>query len=413
MRTFYIYNAEGEKSWIQWVDYGLTDEDGNVTEIQAIGRDVTPLIEAQQEIADREKMLSTIFNNIPIMLTQFDNQGNFEYVNRHWEDVLGWPIEDIQAHPDFLSAIATTAEQRDEIFEYMMSGHIGWEDFTLRVRDGSLIETSWANVRLSDNRHLGIGQVITQRKELENQRVYTRQLEIELEKERELRELKDRFVSMVSHEFRTPLSVMTASLDIVTRYHDRLSNSASKEKLSVVSQQVQRMVRLMDDVLRFSKGEAGKTSFVPQAVPVIPFCNQVIETLKITDNAKHDIVINGDEGSIMADPRLLDHILSNLVSNALKYSPKNTPVHVTAQNQGTHWQFTVSDQGIGIPAEDIPNLFDPFYRSDNVHHLPGTGLGLSIVKDYVRMHNGTIDVESKINQGTTFIITLPSEQNTN
>ncbi len=408
MRLLHSFDDGGNKRWIQWIDYGITDETGEVVTIQAVGRDVTRLMETQERLAEREEMLSTIFANIPVMLVQTDGEGNFEYVNQHWVEVLGWTIEEMQAHPDIWSEFYPDPEQKRLAQEAIENPQPGWFDGKTRTRDGRYIDTSWANVRLSNGRTLGIGQVITHRVELENQRIYARQLELELEKERELREMKERFVSLVSHEFRTPLAVMTTSIDMVLRFHERLKPERVQEKLETVREQIRRMVNLMEDTLRFSKASARKTPFRPQHVAICHFCQQIIETIRLTDDREHEFALQCDEGSVLADPTLLDHVLTNVLSNAVKYSPKRSTVAITVSQESDSWRFIVQDEGIGIPEEDLPHLFTPFHRAENAQELPGTGLGLSIAKDYVEIHGGIITVESELGEGTTFTFTLPS-----
>lgn len=408
VRIFHTYDVDGKKQWIQWVDYGIRDETGAVTAIQAIGRDVTELIEAQARLAQREEMLSTIFNHIPVMLAQFDEHGQFEFVNQHWVDVLGWTSAEMRRHGDILSEFYPDPHDKQEALDFMTSGVSDWKDFKTHTRDGRVVDTSWANVELSSGRKLGIGQVITHRVELENQRIYANQLEVELEKERQLREIKDRFVSLISHEFRTPLAVMTTSLDLVVHYFDRLSTTRILDKLSTVQQQITRMVGLMEDALRFSKSQAGKTEFAPTEVELLPFLQSIIQMMELTDKGQHHIKLIGDAGWITIDPRLCEHIIANLLSNALKYSPAGTTIIVQAARQPQSWQISVQDQGIGIPEADLPHLFEPFHRASNAQEMPGTGLGLSIVKDYVEIHEGEIAVDSDVGQGTTFVITLPS-----
>ncbi|MCA9916262.1 MAG: ATP-binding protein, partial [Anaerolineae bacterium] len=137
-------------------------------------------------------------------------------------------------------------------------------------------------------------------------------------------------------------------------------------------------------------------------------CQKVIDTLQLVDDYQHTIILEADSGSVQADPRLLDHVLTNLLANAIKYSPVGTAINIEVTRQADFWQFAVQDEGIGVPEDDLSRLFEPFYRATNVRNLPGTGLGLSIVRDYVILHGGDIKVESTIGVGTTFIFTLPA-----
>ncbi|MFZ4814673.1 MAG: PAS domain S-box protein [Phototrophicaceae bacterium] len=407
VRTFFDYDANGQKRWVQWIDYGITDDNGNVIEIQAVGRDITTLIEIQNRLIVREDMLASIFDNIPVLLVQSDANGQFEYVNQHWIDVLGWTVEEMQQQPDMLALFYPDPQVRQDALDYMRSGELGWRDFKIYTRDGLAIDTTWANVMLADGRRVGIGQVITQRLELEQQRLYSAQLQLDLEKEQALREVKDRFVSLVAHEFRTPLAAMATLIHLVVYYFDRLPSERVLEKLADLQGQIRRMVALMEDALQFSKANAGRTDFNPERVELWPLCESVIETLKLTDDNQHDIVLTGDDGTAYADRKLLESVLNNLLSNALRYSPPHTTVALHTEKHPDHWQLSVQDQGIGIPESDLPKLFEPFYRASNATKLVGTGLGLSIVRDYVTLHGGDVRVASVVGKGTTFWVTLP------
>lgn len=400
-------NGLGEMRYIQWVDYGITDADGQVIEIQAVGRDITDLIKSQNALRQHQELLQTILDNIPIMLVLFDQAGQFEFVNQYWIEMLGWSTEEMKQHPDILSAFYPDPEVRRQVLEYMTLAEPGWRDFEVVARDGSILETTWANVRLSDGRAIGIGQDIKHRKELENQYLYAKQLEIELKKERELRELKDRFLSMVSHEYRTPLTVINVYIGFLTQRFQQLPEEEMLDKLGKIGEQVQRMVTLLEDILKYSKGNAGKTEFYPQKLSTVPFFKEIVEDIRVTDERKHHIVFEGDEGDLYADPKLVKHILHNLLSNALKYSAAGALIRLAIKKRQDHWKIIVEDTGIGIPADEIGHLFEPFHRARNAQSYSGTGLGLAIVKDYVDIHGGTITVESEESKGSKFTVQLP------
>ncbi len=407
VRVFGGVDLHDEQTWIQWIDYGITDTKGSLIEIQAVGRNVTELINAQYDLLQQQEVLQTIFDSIPIMIALFGSDGRFEYVNQHWVEVLGWGVDEMNAQTDMLSLFYPDPEVRRTAISYMAAAEPGWRDFEVMTRSGKPIETTWANVRLSDGRSIGIGQVITHRKELERQILYAEQLELELRKEQELMEVKERFISMVSHEYRTPLTVINIYLDLLTRNLAHWPPNELLDKLGKIRQQAERMKVLLEDILRFSKGRAGKTEFYPQTFLLLSFCKDVVEEMRSADQDSHQIVVSGDEGIIYCDPKLLQHILANLISNALKYSAAGEIVTVNVRHQNEYWHIAVKDQGIGIPADEIDTLFEPFARASNAQHHPGTGLGLVIVKEYVEQHQGQIWVESVENEGSTFVVELP------
>ncbi|WP_242022136.1 ATP-binding protein [Microcoleus sp. FACHB-831] len=229
-----------------------------------------------------------------------------------------------------------------------------------------------------------------------------------LEHEKELSELKSRFVSMTSHEFRTPLSTILSSADLLQRYSHKWPEEKKLFHINRIQTTVKHMVRLLDDVLTIGKAEAGRLelNFVP--LNVEKFCQEMVEELRASDRGQHTISFTDKCGSTCfgLDEKVLRHILSNLLSNAVKYSPPGSEVKFEVACLDEALVFKVEDQGIGIPTEDQRRLFEPFHRAANVGNLPGTGLGLAIVKKCVDLHGGDLKVDSQVGIGTTFTVTL-------
>lgn len=246
-----------------------------------------------------------------------------------------------------------------------------------------------------------------QRIELEIRKSET--MRLELEKERELLNLKEDFIAAVSHDFRTPLTVIMTSNDILERYHDRLSDERRNEQLGRIRQQVFYMKDLLDDVLTLSKAHAQKLEFKPVSLDLGAFCKSLFEQIQLNDESKHTFrfVMHEDFHDAMMDEKLLQRILINLLTNAVKYSPDGGEVCLELVRDGDNLLLTVSDHGIGIPEADRLRLFDPFHRGANTQGIEGTGLGLAIVYESVQAHLGTIDVQSVVGQGTTFTVRMP------
>ena len=230
-----------------------------------------------------------------------------------------------------------------------------------------------------------------------------------LEKEKELNALKSQFVSMVSHEFKTPLTTIALSSDLLKRYDDRMSTQERREELSVIEKTIEHMSELLDNVLTVSRWEAGKIKFEPEAIELQPFCQRLAARYQALCESTHTIefAVKTTHDTLTIDPTLFEYILSNLLSNAIKYSPDGGRVSFGIDEQGEAVSFRISDQGLGIPHADRQNLFESFHRGENVGNIKGTGLGLSIVKKLVELHHGTIEVKSQLNHGSTFIITIP------
>jgi PAS domain S-box-containing protein len=253
-----------------------------------------------------------------------------------------------------------------------------------------------------------IGRDIRDRKRVEAQMMKA------LERERELRELKSDFVSMASHEFRTPLTAIFSSSELLKHYGDIWTEEKKLKHYHRIESAVKRMTGMLDDVLIYSKAEAGKLEFNPKPIVLKNLCSNLVEELQLGIGEKHQINLSYSEPykPCCMDEKLLLHILTNLLSNAIKYSPSHTTVLFSCYTEQEQVIFEVKDEGIGIPPEDQKRLFASFHRAKNVGDIPGTGLGLAIVQKSVELHGGRIRVNSEVGAGTTFRVTLPLNSRT-
>jgi signal transduction histidine kinase len=257
--------------------------------------------------------------------------------------------------------------------------------------------------------YTGIVQDITERKRLQAELLDKERLNVALEKERELRLLKDRFISMMSHELRTPLASIQLAADMLRKYGDRASEAEKRESLDTIEAQVRSLSELVSDVMTISKTEFMGETLNLETLDLETYLRDILEELTFVHYRRHNLIFSGVDRRVEAsiDRKLLRRTLVNLLSNAIKYSPAGGEVRLELALAGREAVIRVSDQGIGIPPEDLPRLFEPFHRAANVEGLPGTGLGLVIAKQSVEMHGGSLSVESAIGQGTTFTVRLP------
>ena len=232
-----------------------------------------------------------------------------------------------------------------------------------------------------------------------------------LRRQEELNELRARFVAMASREFRTPLATILSSTQLVRQYKDRLAPQERDELLASVENGVQRMTAMLDRILLINKADAQMLEFEPEQLDVVAVCRGIVKEVEQHADLRGCSIALETHLPITKghyDPQLLHHIFTNLLSNAIKYSPDNSQVLLKIGGEGDKTMFEVHDQGIGIPASDLPELFEPFHRGSNVSHIKGTGLGLTIVKKSVELHGGDITVRSETGQGTCFRVTLAS-----
>ena len=230
-----------------------------------------------------------------------------------------------------------------------------------------------------------------------------------LAQEKELSELKSRFVSMVSHEFRTPLGIIMSSAEILEAYLDRLPPEERRENLRDILQSSQHMARMMEEVLLLGRVEAGKMSCRPRPLDLAVLCAKLADEVTSATAERCPIALKlpPELREAMADESLLRHILTNLLNNAVKYSPPGVTIHFTLECRDYLAIFSVRDRGIGIPEADQRQLFQAFHRGRNVGETAGTGLGMVIVKHCVQLHGGRIAFESREGQGSTFTVALP------
>lgn len=227
--------------------------------------------------------------------------------------------------------------------------------------------------------------------------------------ERELGELKSRFVSIVSHEFRTPLGVTMSAVEVLRHYDDKLKPEKRRELCDDIYSATRSMAGLMEHVLLLGRVEAGKLVCKPLPLDLAVLFEKFIDEQKTATQEKCpiELEIEGDCAGAVGDEALLHHIFGNLISNAVKYSPGGQSVRVRLRRSGEEALCSVIDSGIGIPEKDQAHLFEAFNRASNVGDIPGTGLGLVIVKRCVEFHGGVIAVDSMPGRGTSFDVTLP------
>lgn len=231
-----------------------------------------------------------------------------------------------------------------------------------------------------------------------------------LEHAKRLSELRERFVSMLCHQFRTPLNIVSFSADLLRRHIHQWTEEKNRSYLDLITVAVQQISELLDEILLYGQAESARLECQPRLLNLERFCTDIVAQVQIASGNQKAInfVSQGDCSTAYLDPKLLHHILTNLLSNAIKYSPTSSTVTFRLCCQNNEVIFQIQDSGIGIPVVDQQQIFEPFYRGSNIDSIPGTGLGLSIVKTLVDLHGGEITVESVVGVGTTFTVNLPS-----
>ena len=358
----------------------------------------------EQALRAREAQHRTVVHNVRDIVFQLDLNGRWTFLNSAWETVTGYAPEDSLGTPcaqhldgEDLPDVSTTDigpdwECRCEVQLHTRSGDVRWM---------ACFAQSIAGDDGTPSGIVGTLHDITERKRMEQQ---TREA---LERERELNQLQARVVSMISHEFRTPLSTLRSSAEMLSRYIDQWPDAKRDKYLARIQTHVERMSHLLGDVITTSKLEAQHSSPEWTTCSLRHFCRDVVDDVRsgVAPNQPVLLELDARPDDVPIDEDLLDHIIRNLLSNALKYSREAVRITVAATDTTLH--LTVQDRGIGIPPEDQAHLMQPFYRGTNVGTTEGSGLGMTIVQRAVDVYGGTLSVDSTRGQGTRFDVSLP------
>jgi PAS domain S-box-containing protein len=336
---------------------------------------------------------------------------NGDIVSLNQKFVQMWQIPDSlitsHHHNQYLSFYKNQVKN-PEIFctdIYQIDSQKNFESYdTLELKDGRVFERYRKPLRLGKEI---IGAVWSFRDITEYQQAKEKIHKI-LEQEKQLAEDRAQFVSMVSHEFRSPLNVISYSTSLLKRHNHHWSDEKKLQYLQRLQTATEQISQLMDEVLLIGSAEAGKLQCELKPLDLNLFCREILAEINLQTNSRSAVkfVIKGNCKIVWGDKKLLQPVLINLLSNALKYSPKSTQVDFILSYQDEKVIFQIRDKGIGISLKDQEQLFKPFYRGSNVGDIPGNGLGLAIVKKLLDLHNSQINVVSEVGEGTIFTVTL-------
>jgi len=406
----YEFEIDGRPLYFEALVSPISD-----TSILWLARNITELKNTAQALRASQRRFRYLLTSNPAVVytCALDDRAHTTFIGDNIRDLLGYDAEAWTENPEFFrsrlhpddresiaAAFATVRERGHAIVEYRCRH----ADDTYRWLSDEL-KLATAADNLNPIECIGSLTDISARKRAETEVFHA------LEKERELNELKSRFVSIASHEFRTPLAIIQSSAQLLERYE--LDPNERQEQFAQIHDSIQHMNQLLTDVLTLGRAEAGKIEFQPEPVSVQFFCQNLIERLQVV-NTSHQIALAFDDRIDNAtrfdlDVKLLRQILTNLISNAVKYSPEADRVDLgVAIDPDGALRLEVRDRGIGIPPSDLPRLCSSFHRAGNVGTIQGTGLGLAIVQRCVSLHGGTIDFKSQVDRGTTAVVRLPS-----
>lgn len=398
-----------------WLETGgqtrYSEETDEPVSIITISRDVTRRKEVEEALAEERNLLRSLIDNLPDYIYVKDTEHRIILDNvaharllgkASPSEIVGKTVFDLFP-PEFAEKYYADEE------ELYRTGQpiINREEKSLSL-NRAIIWASTTKIPLKNlsGQIIGLVGITHDISELKHTQELIQQA---LEKEKELNELKSRFVSMASHEFRTPLTAILLAAEILDNYRQKMEEQEIEQQLNRIKRQVKYLANIIEDMLDLSRIQANRLEFKPVATDLYAFCNEIIEEFKSRPNISHTFSYTCETSPLLLnlDRTLMSRIINNLISNALKYSHPNTTIYISIKKQGDSIFLQIRDEGIGIPEADIKHLFEPFHRASNVGAISGTGLGLAIAKQSIEFHGGSISLESQPNIGTTVTLYIP------
>jgi PAS domain S-box-containing protein len=376
----------------------------------AISHDITERQNAEAAL----RMQSAAFESFALAIIITDIHGNIQWSNSAFSKLTGYDLDEVLGKRN--AEFVKSGLQEDTFYQDMWSTILGgrvWSGELINKRkNGSLYPEELTITPILDfngkvSGFIAIKIDISNRKKLEESLLQT------ISKEKELNELKSRFVSMASHEFRTPLSSILMSGETLMAYWKKLDEEQINAKLQNIRDQVQHLGILVTDVMQVSKIQEGKLTIEQQKIDLIAICHDVIYNFDNDELAnsinKIELKCDFEILNMFLDNRQIVQALNNLISNAVKYAEPDPIIKIRIWQEGQEILLSVQDNGIGIPEEDQKYLFQPFYRASNARQIQGNGLGLNIVRESMHLHGGEITFVSYPGRGTTFTLHFPKK----
>ncbi|WP_158618312.1 sensor histidine kinase [Chitinophaga lutea] len=389
--------------------------------VKKLGEQMKEVQAKDSELQRVNGFLSSIWNHAEAIIIATDNEGIIKLFNPTAQQQLGYTAEEVvNRHSLTLFHDEGEVAERAALFSSQLKQEVlpGFDTIVAKARQNLPSELEWQYLGKDGSRfpvtltvsalrdgdglisgYLGIAIDISERKQAENE------LRLALEKERELNELKSRFVSLASHEFRTPLSTILSSTFLVSRYKRAEEQEQREKHTQRIVSSVNMLTDILNDFLSVGKIEEGKIQVRYADFDVKQHVTNIIAEMQGLRKAQQ-LVEYHHEGDVQLslDPALLKHIVMNLLSNAIKFSPSGTLIQVDTRCAGQQFSLKIRDRGAGISKEDQQHLFERFFRGSNADDVQGTGLGLHIVAKYAELMNGSITCESELGKGTTFTV---------
>ncbi|GGZ87167.1 PAS domain-containing sensor histidine kinase [Algibacter mikhailovii] len=416
--TLRNYKKDGTMFWNDLYVFPITNEHGNVTNFIGIQNDVTLRIKSEEE----RNHLATIFNESLNEIYVFDSD-TLKFINANYgaQKNIGYSLDELKTMTPLDIKPDNNKDEFRKKIDVLLNKKVEKVEFETehQRKDGSKypVEVHLQLSNLSGNKvFVAIILDITDRKnyttQLENKvEERTQQLKMALSNEKELNELKTNFLSLVSHEFKTPLSGILTSSQLLSKYQLTEHQEKRNKHIKIINERVHFLNNILNDFLSVEKLDTGKVNYTLNHFKLSKVVNEVVynANMLLKEGQKINYPENIDEISLYQDEKIIQLIFSNLLHNAIKYSPEKTAIDLHIKQDNTNTTVLVKDRGIGIPKIDQKRIFERYFRAKNVINSQGTGIGLNIAKNHLENLGGTISFKSEEHKGSTFIIEFPNK----
>lgn len=385
------------------------DETGKVLYYATVARDVSDFKKVEQDLRHSEERYRTLAEAAHDLIFMVSKDGIMQYANGYACRALGFDPEKVvglHASQFFPKDFSTNHLQM--FYDVHEIDQPVYTEGPFTRENGQMWLGTWLVPVHGSNGELtsilGISRDISEQKKTDEA------LQRALQNERKLGEMRSNFFSMTSHQFRTPLSTILLSAELLQKYGQRWDDQKRGEHLGRIQEAAHRLNSMLEDILVIGRVESGRYVIAPKDFDLIEYCDRSIQEMQLNDRSEHTFHFHHDLNNlpVLMDQEVLHRVLDNLLSNALKYSPKGSSVTVSVKKEERYILLEVADEGIGIPERDMQYLFQPFQRGSNASDYPGTGIGLTIIQKSVELMKGTISLKSKEGQGTTFMVRFPA-----
>lgn len=401
-----LRHKAGHYVWINGFGIVKRDENGKPTYFVGTHVDVTTLKKQQETLVEQKNEFDKLINNLGEAVFRLNSYNQITFMNQYWDEISGYTIDDCMMQPVTLffeeTEIPLILEQIDEL-KRTESGKSTIEAKLKHKKNG----WRWVELSLRENKAASVKDYF-----IAGSIIDIHDKKIALEKEKELAELKAGFVSLTSHQFRTPLTVIFSNIEVIEMAARKLNVELSdriKDSAGMIKDQIERMTQLMDNILLVGRYDAQQLAYNLHPINISQFIRSIIKTYfqNESDGRTVDLKEEGSDFKVAADELLFMHVITNIISNAFKYSKGSRNPELTIGNEANMAIIKIKDYGIGIPEDEIEKVFHSFYRASNTVTYQGSGLGLSVAKQFMELHNGKIFLSSQLGEGTEVRLTLP------